>query len=115
MVGHQTKAMDTVSEAFDSFLEEQIEAGTILVIEENRLAVITTENNVIQCSWTDNSWFPSHNLTLSHISQLCKPDPKFIIFHNFASLTPSLPKPDPKFIDAAQRVGRSSRVMDSDL
>jgi len=47
MVGHQAEAMDTVSESFDSLLEEQIESGTILVIEENRLVIITTDYNVI--------------------------------------------------------------------
>jgi hypothetical protein len=65
MVGHQAKAMDTVSEAFNSFLEEQVEAGAILVIKENRLTIIATEDNVIQCSGIDNSWFSSHEIILS--------------------------------------------------
>ena len=77
MVGHQAKAMDTVSEAFNSLLEEQIKAGTILVIEENRLAIIATEDNVIQCSGVDNSWFSSHEIKLPENSQYCKPDPTF--------------------------------------
>jgi hypothetical protein len=75
MVGHQAKAMDTVSEAFNSFLEEQVEAGAILVIKENRLTIIATEDNVIQCSGIDNSWFSSHEMILSHNSQYRKPDP----------------------------------------
>jgi hypothetical protein len=58
MVGHQAKTMDMVSEAFNSPPpEEQTEAGAILVIEKNPLAIITMEKNVIQCSGVDNSWF----------------------------------------------------------
>jgi hypothetical protein len=76
MVGHQAKAMDTVSEAFNSLLEEEVEAGAIFVIEENRLAIIATEDNMVQCSGIDNSWFPSHEIILSYNSQYCKPDPK---------------------------------------
>jgi hypothetical protein len=75
MVGHQAKAMDTVSEAFNSLLEEEIEVGAIFVIEENRLAIIATEDNVIQCSGVDNSWFSSHEIELPGNSQYCKPDP----------------------------------------
>jgi len=73
MVGHQAKAMDMVSEAFNPLLEEQIGAGAILVIEENRLAIIATEDNVIQCSGLDNSWFSSHEIKLSQNSQYCNP------------------------------------------
>jgi hypothetical protein len=64
MVGHQAEAMDTVSEAFNSRLEEQIKPGAILVIEENGLAIIATEDNVIQCSGVDDSWFSSHEMRL---------------------------------------------------
>jgi hypothetical protein len=75
MVGHQAKAMDTVSEAFKSLLEEQIKAGAIFVIEENRLAIIATEDNVIQCSGVNNPWFSSHEIKLSQNLRYCKPDP----------------------------------------
>jgi hypothetical protein len=78
MIGHQAKAMDTVSEAFNSLLEEQVETGAILVVKENRLAIIATEDNVIQCSGIENSWFSSHEMMLSHNSQYCKPDPTVI-------------------------------------
>jgi len=67
--------MDTVSEPFNSLLEKQIKAGTILVIEENRLAIIAAQHNVIQCSGVDNSWFSSHEINLSQKSKYCKPDP----------------------------------------
>ena len=80
MVGHQAKAMDTVSETFHSLLEEQIEACAIPVIKENRLAIIATEDNVIQCSRVDNSWFSSHETKLSQNSQYCKPDPIFFYY-----------------------------------
>jgi hypothetical protein len=67
--------MDTVSEAFKSLLEEQIKAGAIFVIEENRLAIIATEDNVIQCSEVNNPWFSSHEIKLSQNLRYCKPDP----------------------------------------
>jgi hypothetical protein len=74
MIGHQAKAMDTVSEAFNSFLEEEIKAGAILVIKENRLAIIAREDNVIQCSGVGNCWFSSHEIELPGNSQYCRPD-----------------------------------------
>jgi hypothetical protein len=78
MVGHQAEAMDTVSKAFNSLLEEQIKPGAILVIEENRLAIIATKDNVIQCSGVDDSWFSSHEMRLPQDSQYSKPDPTFL-------------------------------------
>jgi hypothetical protein len=74
MVGYQAEAMDAVSEAFNSFLEEEIKEGAILVIEENRLAIIATEDNVIQCSGVGSSWFSSHEIKLRDNPQYCKPD-----------------------------------------
>jgi len=46
-----------------------------LLIKENRLAIITLWDGVIKYSWIDHSWFPSHGIRLSPISQYCKPDP----------------------------------------
>jgi len=67
--------MYKVSETFNALLKEQIKAGTILIIEENRLAIIATEDNVVQCSGVENSWFSSHETKLSQYSQYRKPDP----------------------------------------
>jgi hypothetical protein len=65
MVGHQTKCMDTMPETFNSLLQQQVEAGTILIIGKNGLAVVTTQDSVVQCSWIKESWFPSHEARLS--------------------------------------------------
>jgi hypothetical protein len=66
MVGHQTKCMDTMPETFNSLLQQQAEARTILMIDKNGLAVVTTQDSVVQCSWIKELRFPSHEARLSH-------------------------------------------------
>ena len=39
--------MDTMPETFNSLLQQQVEAGTILIIGKNGLAIVTAQDNVV--------------------------------------------------------------------
>jgi hypothetical protein len=56
-----------------------IKARTIIVIEENGLAGIATQDGVIQGSRIMNARLTSHGMILQHKSKYCKPDPKFFM------------------------------------
>jgi len=76
MVFHETKSMDAVGESLYSFLEQGVEASTILIIEENGLPAIAGQDDVIECSRIVNSWLPSHAVLLRHKLQHCTLDPR---------------------------------------
>jgi hypothetical protein len=67
--------MDAVAKALDSFLDQKVEACTILIIKENGLAAIAPQDDVIERPGIVNSWLTSHRAILHNKLQLCKPDP----------------------------------------
>ncbi len=52
--------MDPVSKPAGAFLEQKIEAVTIIVSEEYRLTAVASENDVIESARDMNAWFTCH-------------------------------------------------------
>lgn len=48
MVAHQAEGMNTAMEFLDSMLEDQIEAITVAIVEEDRIASVAAEDDVIE-------------------------------------------------------------------
>ena len=76
MVGHQTKCQDPVLEFLDSFLQEQIEFGPVFLGEENILAAVTPEDNMIDRPRKMDTWFACRSSLLPQECPNVKPDPK---------------------------------------
>jgi hypothetical protein len=77
MIAHQTKGVDAVTESLDPFLNQKVEACTILIIEENGSAAIAAQDDVIECSRIVDPWLSCHATMLHHKLQYSKPDPIF--------------------------------------
>jgi hypothetical protein len=75
MIAHQAKGVDAVTESLDPFLNQKVEACTILIIEENGSAAIAAQDDVIECSRIVDSWLSCHAPMLHHKLQYSKPDP----------------------------------------
>jgi hypothetical protein len=60
VICHEAEGHYSMPEAFNSFLKEEVEAVTVLILEENILSAIPTENHMVQGTWVMYSWFPWH-------------------------------------------------------
>ena len=48
MVCHKAKCMDAVTEPACSFLKQEVETITVVVVQKHRLATITSKNDVVE-------------------------------------------------------------------
>jgi hypothetical protein len=51
VIGHETKAMDTIPVPFHPFLHKKIKSKTILIPEKDFLAGIAPQYHMIDCPW----------------------------------------------------------------
>jgi hypothetical protein len=57
------------------FLQQEVEASSVPVIEEDGLPCVAAEDDMIGCPWAVDSWLTGHGATLNNLLKLCKPDP----------------------------------------
>lgn len=77
MVGHETESVNPVAVPAGSLLEQEIEAISVIILEEDRLTAVTPENHVIESAGMMNAWFTGHGEMISpcHILLTWEPDP----------------------------------------
>jgi len=75
VVGHETESMDAMAVALCSFLHEEVEAATVLVVEEDVLPGVASQDHVVKGAWIMDSGFSGHGGSLA-------------LFPKDASLTP---------------------------
>lgn len=77
MVGHETESVNPVAVPVGSLLEQETEAISVIILEEDRLTAVATEDYVIQSAGKMNAWFTGHGEMISpcHILITWKPDP----------------------------------------
>jgi hypothetical protein len=91
MIAHQAKGVDAVTESLDPFLNQKVEACTILIIEENGSAAIAAQDDVIECSRIVDPWLSWHATRLHHKLQYSKPDPIIFSSNRWESSKPFSP------------------------
>jgi len=52
--------LDAVTKSLDLFLDKKVESNTILIMEENALAPIASQDDEVKFPRIMNSWPPSH-------------------------------------------------------
>ena len=78
MVAHQAEGMDTATKHLDGILKDQIEAITVAVVEEDRIAGVAAEDDVIESGRIMDAEFTGHagsmpaNVRKSNPTPSCK-------------------------------------------
>jgi hypothetical protein len=52
--------MNPAAELFDYVLEEEVQAVSVAIVEEDRIAGIATENDMVYGAWIVDAGFASH-------------------------------------------------------
>lgn len=78
MIAHEAEGVDTMPEPLRSFLEQEVEASPVPVIEKDGLPCVAAKDDMIECPWEVDSWFTGHGFMLSNKLKLCKPDPNCV-------------------------------------
>ena len=60
MVGHQAEGVHLVAIALDPLLEQEIEPIAVLVLEEDVLPAVASENHVVDGTGVMDAWFAGH-------------------------------------------------------
>lgn len=60
MIGHQAESMHTVCEAASTFLDQTIKHHPVLVFEEDILAVVAAQDDMIEPTGQVQAWFARH-------------------------------------------------------
>jgi hypothetical protein len=62
--------MDSIAEAFGSFLEQQIEPVPVGIVEKDVLSRIPTQDYVIVCTWIVDEGFSCDGGTIGQLSNI---------------------------------------------
>lgn len=65
MVGHQAECVDTAAERFNRSLQKQVKTGAVAVIEEDGLACVAAQDNVVNSSGIMDAGFACHAGTVT--------------------------------------------------
>ena len=88
VVAHQAESMHAVAETADAFIEQAIERQAVFVLEEEILAVVAAQDDMIKSTGQVQAWLAGHDGRLRQVR----------ITHKISNLTRSLKnlKPDPE-------------------
>ena len=75
MIAHEAESVDMMPEPLDPLLEQEVEASSISVIEEDGLPCVAAQGDMVECPWIMDSWLAGHATMLNNKLQYCKPDP----------------------------------------
>ncbi len=61
MIAHQAEGMDAVTESLSTGLKQKEKAGSIRLVKESVLAIVSAQDDVIDSTWKMNARFSGHD------------------------------------------------------